>query len=161
MLEKATQGNAVAQNDLGMCYWNGDGFEKDQTGACSLFEKSAKQGNALGQYNLGICHRDGIGVQKDEKRARYYFEKSAEQGNTDVQEELKHLNPGPISTQTSRAAQTSTPVTTLSSGEVFFDETLYDLLARVEQGDVDAQNDLGNRYCNGEGVAQDSEPHIG
>ena len=81
LLAKATQGDAGAQNDLGICYRDGDGGEKDEKRACYWFSKAAEQGNALGQYNLGICYKDGIGGGKDEKKACSLFSKAAEQGN--------------------------------------------------------------------------------
>ena len=42
----AEQGNMSAQYDLGICYYNGHGVERDFEKAMELWRKSAAQGNA-------------------------------------------------------------------------------------------------------------------
>jgi len=41
-----------AQNNLGHCYLNGFGVEKNVIKAVELFQKAAEQGNANAQYQL-------------------------------------------------------------------------------------------------------------
>ena len=49
------QGNAVAQNILGVMYFTGQGVEQDLKEAARLYLLSATQGNAVAQ-NLSLIH---------------------------------------------------------------------------------------------------------
>ncbi|MGC9261361.1 MAG: tetratricopeptide repeat protein, partial [Phycisphaerae bacterium] len=40
----AEQGNASAQHELGRCYYNGQGVERDHAAAAGWFRKAAEQG---------------------------------------------------------------------------------------------------------------------
>jgi len=57
-------GNANAQYNLGVCYNNGIGAEKDEQKAVEWYKKASKQGFANAQYNLGYCYKKGIGLEK-------------------------------------------------------------------------------------------------
>ena len=57
-------GDATAQADLGKCYEDGIGVEKDLTEAIRLYKLAADQGLADGQYNLGRCYSTGKGIIK-------------------------------------------------------------------------------------------------
>ena len=48
-LKAAEQGNAMAQCNLGQCYFNGDGVDKDRTEALKWYRKAAEQGDAEAQ----------------------------------------------------------------------------------------------------------------
>lgn len=61
----ANRGEAWAQFNLGVCYDNGDGVEKDLREAVRWYRKAAEQGDASAQCNLGWCYEAGIGVEKD------------------------------------------------------------------------------------------------
>ena len=65
-LEKAAnQGDAEAQNNLGIMYENGEGVTKNHKKAVYLYEQAAHQGDIAAQYNLGRMYYDGGGVTKD------------------------------------------------------------------------------------------------
>ena len=55
---------AIAQYNLGICYYNGNGVTKNYTEAVKCFKKAAEQGYALAQHNLGACYYFGHGVPK-------------------------------------------------------------------------------------------------
>ena len=76
---KADNGDAQAQNDLGVCYRIGRGVAKDDDLAAHWFRKAASQGCADGQNNLGTCYFYGWGPAKDEELATYWYRKAAEQ----------------------------------------------------------------------------------
>ena len=76
----AAQGNAQAQYDLAVCYYQGRGVSPDYAEGLKWFRKAADQGNALAQYNLGVCYINGIGVNKDPAEAVKWFRKAAEKG---------------------------------------------------------------------------------
>jgi hypothetical protein len=81
MLEKkADAGDAVAQNDLGSRYQEGEGVPKDFTKAHALYQKAAGAGLAIAQSNLGFMYDMGLGVLRDRKVANDWYRKSAEQG---------------------------------------------------------------------------------
>ena len=78
-----------AQYDLGLCYDNGEGVEKDEVEAVKWYRKAAEQGHVNAQYNLAICYDNGEGVEKDEVEAVKWYRKAAEQGHDDAQHNLK------------------------------------------------------------------------
>ena len=85
---KAEQGDANAQNTLGVRYAEGEGVQEDFKEAAKWFRKAAEQGLAKAQSNLGLCYADGLGVLEDDKEAAKWFRKAAEQGYAAAQNSL-------------------------------------------------------------------------
>ena len=52
---RAEQGDAEAQFNLGFCYDDGRGVEKDYGEAVKWYRKAAEQNFAPAQFNLGYC----------------------------------------------------------------------------------------------------------
>lgn len=69
-IQKAEQGDAEAQNNIGRCYALGIGVGKDTKQAMVWFKKSAAQGNTKGIINVGTCYQDDWKFEK----ARSYYE---------------------------------------------------------------------------------------
>ena len=88
LIQKANQGNAEAQYNLGLAYHNGKGVEQSDTQAVYWYQKSAEQGNAKAQFSLGASYYYGVGVEKSYSQAVYWFQKSAEQGDVIAQHSL-------------------------------------------------------------------------
>ena len=88
LMERAAQGDADAQNYLGVMYNTGMGVTQDKKEAVEWFKKSAEQGNALAQANLGVMYRDGMGVTQDDEEAVEWWKKAAEQENAIAQYNL-------------------------------------------------------------------------
>ena len=61
----AEEGNAAAQNNLGLMYENGWGVPQDDKEAVRLYRLAAEQGYADAQGNLGVMYVFGKGVTKD------------------------------------------------------------------------------------------------
>jgi TPR repeat protein len=61
----AEQGNAAAQNNLGLMHRNGEGVLKNYNEAVRWFCLSAKQGFAAAQSNLGFMYGHGYGIEED------------------------------------------------------------------------------------------------
>ena len=61
----AEQGNALAQNSLGVMYVEGKGVSQDYDEAIRWFRNAADQGFAVAQYNLGGMYGRGEGVPRD------------------------------------------------------------------------------------------------
>jgi TPR repeat protein len=75
----AEQGLAVAQDELGSFYANGQGVARDATQAVLWYRKAAEQGADWGQYNLAVMYWNGDGTTQ--AQAMQWYRKSAEQGN--------------------------------------------------------------------------------
>ena len=76
----ALMGHAYAQNDFGVCYGLGRGFNEDDVEAVKWYRKSAAQGCKYAQYNLGLCYDNGRGLNEDDVEAVKWYRKSAVQG---------------------------------------------------------------------------------
>ena len=50
----AQQGDALAQNNLGVMYENGQGVAQNHQQAFTWFQRAANQGDDDAQYNLGV-----------------------------------------------------------------------------------------------------------
>lgn len=86
--ELAEQGDAAAQNKLGIMYASGNGVTRDFKKAAELFNKSANQGLPGAQYNLGRLYQSGRGVQQDNAIAAGLYGKAAEAGDAKAQYNL-------------------------------------------------------------------------
>ena len=71
----AEQGDAYAQNNLGVCYKNGQGVTQDYYEAVKWYRKAAEQGHARAQFNLGVCYKNGQGVTQDYYEAVKWYRK--------------------------------------------------------------------------------------
>ena len=87
--EKANQGIAEAQVNLGLMYYKEEGVLKDDKKSVYWYNKAAKQGNAAAQTQLGTMYETGIrGVLQDYKKAVYWYNKAANQGYAKAQYNL-------------------------------------------------------------------------
>jgi TPR repeat protein len=77
----AEQGDASAQNNLGVMYANGQGLGQDDVAAVFWYTQAAEQGHALAQYNLGGMYSSGRGVQRDSVRSYMWMLLAAEAGD--------------------------------------------------------------------------------
>ena len=59
--DKAVKGNAEAQFNLAICYYEGTGVDKNYTEAYAWMLKAAQQGYARAQQNIGAFLQKGIG----------------------------------------------------------------------------------------------------
>ncbi len=84
----ADEGNAAAQNGLGIMYENGHGVEQDHAEAVKWYRRAADQGYAVAQFNLGLMYENGRGVQQNEFEAAKWFRPAAEQGFAAAQNSL-------------------------------------------------------------------------
>ena len=68
----AKRGDALAQNNFGVCYYIGQGVAQDRKLAVVWYRLSADQGFAPAQANLARCYATGEGVWRDEAEAYAY-----------------------------------------------------------------------------------------
>ena len=79
--ERAADGEAGAQFQLGGRYLTGDGVAVDHAQAIEWFTKAAEQGNVGGQRMLGLFYEFGESVPKDLSKATDLYRSAAEQGD--------------------------------------------------------------------------------
>ena len=84
----AEEGNAAAQNNLGLMYHNGWGVPQDYKEAVYWYRLAVEQGYSIAQYNLGLMYEKGKGVPQDDKEAARLYRLAAEQGYADAQGNL-------------------------------------------------------------------------
>ena len=136
LIKKAMEGDAVAQNRLGVRYYDGKGIEQDYVEAVKWYRKSAEQGNSSAQNRLGVCYYKGNGVEQDYVEAVKWQRKSAEQGNDWGQYNLANCYYD-------------------GKGiEQDYSEAVKWFRKSAEQGNSSAQNRLGVCYYKGNGVEQ-------
>lgn len=82
----AEQGDASAQNNLGVMYKNGQGVPQDNKEASKWFRFSAEQGNAFAQQNLGLMYFEGQGVPQDYVLAHMWWNLAGSNGNKNAVE---------------------------------------------------------------------------
>lgn len=84
--QAADAGHAFAQCNLGNCYANGSGVEKNGPLAMKWFRKAAQQGDSVAQYNVGNALEHGkYGEEVDLKRAFKYYMQAANGGHAGSQ----------------------------------------------------------------------------
>ena len=138
----ANQGLAVAQNDLGECYYNGNGVTTDYGEAVKWYRLAADQGYADAQSHLGDCYYQGNGVTQDYDEAVKWYRLAADQGNASAQNGLGECYYYGYSVPE-------------DDGEAV---KWYRLAA--DQGYADAQSHLGDCYYQGNGVTQDYDEAV-
>ena len=84
----AQQGDAMAQNNLGAMYNNGQGVVQSYQQAMAWFQKAANHGDAAGQHNLGEMYEKGQGIAQNYQQALAWYQKAANQGVAQVQNNL-------------------------------------------------------------------------
>ncbi len=138
----AEQGNASAQNNLGVMYDNGLGVAQDYKQASVWYRKAAEQGNASAQNNLGVMYVNGHGVAQDYKQASVWYRKAAEQGNASAQNNLGVMYDNGLGVARD------------------YKQAVSWYRKAAEQGNATAQNNLGVMYEQGRGVERDNKEAV-
>ena len=135
----AEQGYTVAQHNLGILYYDGNGVQKDAVEAAEWIRKAAAQGLALSQALLGHLYMDGHGVPKNSAEAYQWTRMAAEQGLASAQDDLGLMYASGRGVARSDA------------------EAVKWFRVAAEQGYANAQNNLGFMYHTGRGVEQNNQ----
>ncbi len=134
----ADQGDADAQDKLGVMHADVAGVPKNIAEAVSWFRKAAAQGLASAQYNLGTMYYNGEGVPKNDAEAVTWFRKAAVQGLASAQYNLGWMYANGEGVPKNDAEAVS-----------WFRKA-------ADQGDASAQFALGLMYNNGIGVPKNA-----
>ena len=132
--ERANQGDAEAQNTLGMMYYLGRGVPQSDSEAATWTRKAAEQGDASAQGKLGYLYQVGKGVPQNYTEAAMWTRKGAEQGDVPSQTLM-----GLMYKYGQGVPQNDTEAV------VWFRKA-------ADQGDARAQLGLGQMYALGRGV---------
>jgi TPR repeat protein len=133
--ERALAGDANAQHQLGVKFYNGIGTAQDFTEAARWFAMAAAQGHSGAQANLGLQYQQGTGVEFDIDKARALYQTAAANGQGLAAHNLGYL------------AETSG---NLEEAARWYEKG-------AELGQANSISSLAFAYSNGRGVAQDIE----
>ena len=78
-ISEARNGNAGAQTDVGLAYYNGTGVPKDYGKAFEWWQKAAEQGHKVAQSNMGNCYNRGWGIEKNLDNAHKWWQRASDQ----------------------------------------------------------------------------------
>ena len=84
-LQRAEQGNAGSQYNIGNMFTKGNGTNMDLKQALGWYEKAASQGHIKAAYKLGLAHYEGSGVGKNGKQALKWLSVAADDGYAPAQ----------------------------------------------------------------------------
>jgi TPR repeat protein len=171
LLPIAEKGDSVAQFNLSLMFYNGNGVPKDYKKSFDWCEKSANGGLDVAQERLGMKYLNGYGVQKDPVKAQTYLTKATEQGNTPAMmflgTSLVHgkglqQNTGLGLAYLEKAAKLKDVDSQYCLGNILlfghegvkpdYEKATFWLGLAARAGDKDAQRDLGFAYVEGKGV---------
>jgi TPR repeat protein len=80
----AEQGDADAQNAIGVMYYFGQSVSQDYAEAAKWYRRAAEQGLAFAQGNLGAMYAKGYGVPQNFVLAYMWLDLAAADGNEDA-----------------------------------------------------------------------------
>lgn len=176
LTELVQKGDDQAQLELGYRYDEGIDLKKDHEKAVELYLKAEKQNNAMAQNNLGWAYHQGLGVKQDYTKAKEWYEKAiankegSKKARAFAMNNLGDLYVDGLGVETNYdkalelrlEAENLRPhsETEYKIGWLYEKKKDYKKAAEwyqksAAQGDSWAQNNLGNLYRNGTGVAQD------
>lgn len=137
--KSAAKGYAKSQMDLAQSHMSGRGVPQDLNEALVWIRRAAKLEYPVALYHLGMMHMKGHGMARNLTEAKVWLEHAAKHSVVKgrATEALKVL----------KEAQ--------AKGELTGAEHLKQLTAKAEQGERDAQFDMGHRHLIGKGAPQD------
>lgn len=164
VIAKAEQGDADAQVKLGLKYQNGDGVEKNDKVAVEWYRKAADQGNSDAQANLGGMYQDGTGVEKNNEQAVFWYRKSADQGNASGENLLGVMSVIEADPKIKKAEikkdDKEVAAKLREEADILFKEAISWFRKSADQGNSEAQLNLGVMYQKGFGIEKNNEQAV-
>ncbi len=80
-LPLAEGGYPLAECQIGYCYSEGLGVERDLEKALYWTRRAAEHGDWDGQFNLGCIYEEGLGTARDLEQAARWYREAARQGH--------------------------------------------------------------------------------
>jgi hypothetical protein len=93
LVASAESGDAAAQAELGILYYNGrtDSHRPDYAEALKWFQRAADQGNAKAQDRIGLMYYYGQGVPQDYAQAAHWYQLAAQGGDHHARRQLSDM----------------------------------------------------------------------
>ena len=159
-MRAAEHGDVFAQYELAKKYHEGTGVDRDIRKAFNWYLKSAEHGHVEAQFiTATFFDKGGTGIEPNHEEAYKWYLKAASQGNTKAQFEISS---GRWNNAIPKVQIDGDSISFASSGTEhapnktpYPKEKLEKLMNQAEDGDIDAQYDLGIRYYSGDGVEKD------
>lgn len=82
--QAAETGLDLAQYNLGILYFTGQGVPQDLAAAFKWTEAAALQGHLLAQFNLATLYYDGQGIERDRDAAVAWFSRAGKAGHPEA-----------------------------------------------------------------------------
>ena len=172
------ENSLIAQNNMALQYFYGDGVEVDQKKAVELWTLAANKGYLDSQFLLADCYFRAEGVEEDFEKAVIWWTMAANQGHPGSQSNLGNCYAAGVGVEVNpeKAVEWWTLAANQGVAEAQFN--LADCYANGEgvevnlekavelwtlaanQGDPDAQYCLGECYYNGDGVEKDRKKAV-
>ncbi len=137
--------SAKSQYERGLRYEKGNGVAQDSIKATELYRKAAEQGSLDAMVALGRCYCEGIGVEKNPIEMIEWYRKAAEQGAEGAQLKLGNWYAFGDGVESDQEEAVKWWRKSAEQGGYKTKEIINNLDA-AKQGNVDAQNWLGNFY---------------
>jgi len=136
--ERAKQGDAKAQSNLGEMYEKGRGVPRNYKSALKWYRLAAKQGHARAQSKLGRMYEIGRGGVRDYEIALEWYRLAAKQGFSEARRRLGKLE--------NKIAENYA----IAENKIALEKS-------AKQGNLDALNRLGYMFLHGVRVPQDDK----
>jgi TPR repeat protein len=158
---KAEQGDSWAQNNLGLCFYNGEGVSKDPERAVYWWLKAEEQGCAGARLHLGIYFyfKALENLQRNPEKTASWSEAAGWISEKIIPDDLKMAE-----YWWTKAAKQDDATAKLILGAFYdnaeygprdFGKALYWYTKAANQGDSEAQVRLGKCYILGKGIPED------
>ena len=145
----ADQDEQWSQCYLGELYLKGDGVPQDKAEAVRLFRAATSDDAWIAFFNLGLCYFNGDGVEKGEAEGVMWIQEAAYGGEGKA---IDWLNEA-----AEKGYEPAKKALEEIEDEDFYHKRLVfrDYQQDAEEGDSEAQYNLGICYLNGDGCPQD------
>jgi len=158
---RAKSGDSKAQHRLGMAYLRGQDVQKDNQKAFYWLHKAAKKNRVDAQYRIAVLYANGQGTEKNLYKSMKWLKLAAEKNHKQANILLNntksnvHIRQSPATSlppilakpTNSETIKLQTPITSVSPQKIF-----QKLSKAAQQGDAQAQYQLGNLYLQGKGT---------
>lgn len=148
----AKNGDAYAQFKLANMYFEGRGLPQDDAQAAKWFLEAARQDHVEAQFIIGTMYERGAGVPQDDAYAYAWFIKAANQGHNRSKIMLESDKWQQFVRSRDGGEEPDSADRPESGGQEVSPEQVESYTLKAQEGDVDAQYNLGIMYYHGEGV---------
>jgi uncharacterized protein len=155
IMKAAQAGDPIAQYKLAMIHYEGRGVPRDDEEAMKWLLKAAQQDHIEAQYVLGVMYEKGESVPRDDDQAYKWISMAARQGYARARVMLE--SDKWMGYADSRFGSDESPERHGGQAEPVTGEQIEEYTRKAEEGDVDAQYNLGIIYYHGEGVSRNFE----